>query len=265
MKILNNQELHQLFAPVWCHEKIYITQDFGNPSTRYQTGFHTGVDIRNYNWLLGDDTFAPIDGEVIEVSKSTLTGWTTVIESILGEVRFTAEILHTRKPNVLKGDRVMKGEFIAKSGIILTPNQWWTAPHTHLEFIAWYEAEEGGWKPNYENGFAGRIHPIEVIDGITDIAELEGKDVKTMSSSDVYNIRDGMRYKYADEVSYSAQGRVFARDLLVISDHTMSRMSVGGVSKIDYDKNEALITKQLLGLLEHNPNRAKELKEKHYE
>lgn len=268
MKVLTTKEIRKVIRPIWHQDHIQITQKFGNKSDRYSSGFHTGVDTAVFDRIVGEELKSPFDGIIQEVSFDYRTGWKTIFDSgplNVNGVGFKLEWmhLHTRKPFVSVGDRVRQGDIFAKAGIVLTPNRYWTGQHTHTEILLRYRVD-GGWLPDYNNGYLGRINPQELIEGYGDIAELQGKDIKSSLNPDVFLINGNKRYKYPDEAVYSAKGRIFGRDLYTVNQSTMAQFQYGGEVEIDFEKNEAAVTKQLLGLLKNNPKRAEELLNKYF-
>lgn len=268
-KIRKGLDLHQY------KDDMRITQHFKTPSTRYTIGYHTGLDVGENNRMSGDNLYAPFDG-VVTFGKSWAgwnIGWQVQVESdpiTIDGIRFVLRVnyVHTRGKGYFKdGDKVKKGDVVDKSGGWFRINAFWTGPHTHIEMMPRYDngdKDPHSWQPNWQNGSIGFEDPLAFLAPTYTMAELEGKDVKLKDSPIVYLIVSGKRFSYPDEVAYSARGRVFARDLLTISSYDMDRFPYAGILGIDYEKNEALVAKQLLGLLADNPTRAKELKKKYF-
>lgn len=100
-----------------------ITQQYGNKSARYVSGYHTGIDI---GCITGSPIFAAHDG-IVEFS-----GWNGVYGNEV-RLRYNGSLItsyhHMSRTAVYKGDQVSAGKVL---GYIGSTGQS-TGPHLHFE------------------------------------------------------------------------------------------------------------------------------------
>lgn len=256
---------------------IRITQEFGaaKNSKRYGIFGHTGVDVGEQDRLHGDNLYAPFDGRVISARNwlGSKVGWQFLMESEIYEidgVKFVLRLgyMHTRGKSPFKNnDKVKRGDVVDISGGIFIKNLMWTGQHTHISLQPRYETQDSRtlyWQPNWFNGYNGYIDPMIFMRKNYLISDLEGKDIKLKNNPDVYLVKNGRKFKYPDEVVYSAQERFFEEHLIEIDQYTFDQIPYGGTLEIDYSKVSAKITKQVLKLVMDNPKRARELFKRYF-
>lgn len=260
-------KLREAFNPIWFTDNVYITGDYGVSRPELYWGVHRGVDTRIFNRMFGDDHYAPFKGKVTEIGYYELIGWGITIQSdtkvVDGqECYIRATFLHTKKPTAEKGQMLQKGEVWGKGGIILRNwTAYWRGIHTHTQFIPHYKDEVGNFHPDWGNGFGGAIDPVKFIEG--DIGDYEGLDIKTADQPEVYQVINGERYLYLDEVEFSANGRLFT-EMKIVSGATMERIPYANQSVGIPNNHVARVVKQITGLAAGDPNRIKSLNKKHY-
>jgi len=105
--------------------------------------YHAGLDIPN---PIGTPVYAPADGTVEKIKVSRQGGRTVVLDHGRG---ITTRYAHLSKILVLKGDRIRKGQEIAKVGNTGKS----TSPHLH------YEVRVHGFPIDPRRNLLGQKHP----------------------------------------------------------------------------------------------------------
>ncbi len=108
---------------------------------------HKGIDIAAPK---GTNVYAPGNGKVIEIKRKGGYGKEIVIDHSYG---YTSRYAHLSKILVFKGQRVQRGEIIAKVGSTGLS----TAPHLH------YEIRVNNQAINPENYFYADIDPVDYL------------------------------------------------------------------------------------------------------
>lgn len=108
-----------------------VTSGYGTPRT-YRSGVHKGVDIRAKK---GDPVYAPFDGVVISVNKTTSGNGGRSVTIVSSDKSTKVFLCHFSSVNVTVGQKVVKDQVIAKVGGSGQgfENRW--APHLHLEVM----------------------------------------------------------------------------------------------------------------------------------
>ena len=107
----------------WPTKSVYITSYYGWRTIFGSRSFHYGIDLRA---AVGTAIYAADGGEVIYVGTQNGYGKLIQIKHDNGDVTYYA---HLNSFSVKKGDRVYKGQLIAKSGQTGRV----TGPHLHFE------------------------------------------------------------------------------------------------------------------------------------
>ena len=107
----------------WPTKSVYITSYYGWRTIFGSRSFHYGIDLRA---AVGTSIYAADGGEVIYVGTQNGYGKLIQIKHDNGDVTYYA---HLNSFSVKKGDRVYKGQLIAKSGQTGRV----TGPHLHFE------------------------------------------------------------------------------------------------------------------------------------
>ena len=107
----------------WPTKSVYITSDWGWRVINGTRGFHYGIDLRA---AVGTAIYAADGGKVTFVGTSGNYGKLIKIQHDNGDVTYYA---HLSAYSVKTGDRVYKGQLIAKSGATGRV----TGPHLHFE------------------------------------------------------------------------------------------------------------------------------------
>ena len=127
-KIVNNMEMKEQFLPTgFPTKKGYISSDYGNrknPLSK-KMHFHKGIDIAH---KMETDIFSLAAGEVIFSGKKYGYGNVVEISHLNG---YTTKYAHNNRNLVKKGEKIKKGQIIAKMGS--TGHS--TGPHIHLEVL----------------------------------------------------------------------------------------------------------------------------------
>lgn len=112
-----------------------ITSPYGwrkSPFGGRAQSFHDGIDIAND---VGTDIVAAADGEVIFSGYQAVYGRTVIIDHGYG---FTTKYAHNSALLVEKGDKVKKGDVIAKLGSTGRS----TGPHLHFTVMKWGNTQD---------------------------------------------------------------------------------------------------------------------------
>lgn len=119
------QQGHELgqYGDLWWVPGGRYSQAYGNTNSRYEYGYHDGVDIAV---PAGTGLAALTDGIVVYAGDSGSDGLRVGIKMPNGKVYYYG---HLSSINVQVGDRVGRGQVIARSGN--TGNS--TGPHVHFE------------------------------------------------------------------------------------------------------------------------------------
>lgn len=107
----------------WPTKSVYITSYYGWRTINGVRGYHYGIDLRA---AVGTSIYASDGGKVIFVGTASGYGKLIKIQHDNGDVTYYA---HLSSYSVKKGDRVYKGQLIAKSGATGRV----TGPHLHFE------------------------------------------------------------------------------------------------------------------------------------
>ncbi|MBQ9117429.1 MAG: peptidoglycan DD-metalloendopeptidase family protein [Clostridia bacterium] len=107
----------------WPTKSIYITSRYGWRTVFGKREYHYGIDLRA---AVGTSIYAADGGEVIYVGTQSGYGKLIQIRHDNGDLTYYA---HLNSFSVKKGDRVYKGQLIAKSGQTGRV----TGPHLHFE------------------------------------------------------------------------------------------------------------------------------------
>ncbi|MBQ9116359.1 MAG: peptidoglycan DD-metalloendopeptidase family protein, partial [Clostridia bacterium] len=107
----------------WPTKNVYITSNYGWRTVFGKREYHYGIDLRA---SVGTSIYAADGGKVIYVGTSGGYGKLIKIQHDNGDVTYYA---HLNSYSVKKGDRVYKGQLIAKSGKTGRV----TGPHLHFE------------------------------------------------------------------------------------------------------------------------------------
>ena len=107
----------------WPTKNVYITSKFGWRTIFGSRSYHYGIDLRA---AVGTSIYAADGGEVIFVGTQNGYGKLIQIKHDNGDLTYYA---HLNSFSVSKGDRVYKGQLIAKSGQTGRV----TGPHLHFE------------------------------------------------------------------------------------------------------------------------------------
>ena len=127
-KLVNNMEMKEQFLPTgFPSKKGYISSDYGNRENPFskKMHFHKGIDIAH---KMETDIFSLAAGEVIFSGKKYGYGNMVEISHLNG---YTTKYAHNNRNLVKKGEKVKKGQIIAKMGS--TGHS--TGPHIHLEVL----------------------------------------------------------------------------------------------------------------------------------
>ena len=127
-KIVNNMEMKEQFLPTgFPSKKGHISSDYGNRENPFskKMHFHKGIDIAH---KMETDIFSLAAGEVIFSGKKYGYGNMVEISHLNG---YTTKYAHNNRNLVKKGEKVKKGQIIAKMGS--TGHS--TGPHIHLEVL----------------------------------------------------------------------------------------------------------------------------------
>ncbi len=130
-------------------DNTYLSSSYGyrlHPILR-KYRMHRGIDIAA---PVGTPVYAPGDGKVVEIKKKGGYGKEIVIDHGFG---YSTRYAHLSKILVYKGQRVKRGDIIAKVGNTGLS----TAPHLH------YEVRRNGAAINPENYFYADIDPKDYI------------------------------------------------------------------------------------------------------
>lgn len=126
-KVKNDQNYFRRLPNLWpCEGEISST--FGwrdSPFGGRNEGFHDGIDIANYS---GTEVVAAGDGRVIFAGWKPVYGRTIVIDHGEG---LTTKYAHNSSLSVEEGDRIKKGQLIAKMGSSGRS----TGPHLHFTVL----------------------------------------------------------------------------------------------------------------------------------
>ena len=91
-----------------------------------------------------------------------------------------------------------------------------------------------------------------------------GKAIMTQDDVRVYVVSGGQKHLFLDEFVFWSKGFVFS-EIEEIAKEEMEIIPQGDDSQFDYDKKwEIKVVKDMLGMLENNPARAKELSQKYF-
>lgn len=107
----------------WPLSSVTVTSSYGNRYLNGKYGFHLGVDLRASS---GTNVYAADGGKVVYAAWNGSYGYLIKIQHDNGDQTYYA---HLSKISVSAGNRVYKGQIIAKSGA--TGNV--TGPHLHFE------------------------------------------------------------------------------------------------------------------------------------
>lgn len=107
----------------WPLSSVTVTSSYGNRYLNGKYGFHLGVDLRASS---GTSVYSADGGKVVYAGYNGSYGYLIKIEHDNGDMTYYA---HLSKISVSVGNRVYKGQIIAKSGA--TGNV--TGPHLHFE------------------------------------------------------------------------------------------------------------------------------------
>ena len=127
-KLVNNMEMKEQFLPTgFPSKKGYISSDYGNRENPFskKMHFHKGIDIAH---KIETDIFSLAAGEVIFSGNKYGYGKIVEISHLNG---YTTRYAHNNRNLVKKGEKVKKGQIIAKMGS--TGHS--TGPHIHLEVL----------------------------------------------------------------------------------------------------------------------------------
>ena len=127
-KLVNNMEMKEQFLPTgFPSKKGYISSDYGNRENPFSKKmyFHKGIDIAH---KMETDIFSLAAGEVIFSGKKYGYGNVVEISHLNG---YTTKYAHNNRNLVKKGEKIKKGQIIAKMGS--TGHS--TGPHIHLEVL----------------------------------------------------------------------------------------------------------------------------------
>ena len=127
-KLVNNMEMKEQFLPTgFPSKKGYISSDYGNRENPFskKIHFHKGIDIAH---KMETDIFSLAAGEVIFSGKKYGYGNMVEISHLNG---YTTKYAHNNRNLVKKGEKVKKGQIIAKMG----STRHSTGPHIHLEVL----------------------------------------------------------------------------------------------------------------------------------
>jgi hypothetical protein len=104
---------------------LSVSQAYHNPSKRYKTGYHTGID---YATPVGTPVYSAIGGEVVQVQDTGKSGYgkSVLIRDADGTYALYG---HLSQIFVQQGQQIPTGANIARSGN--TGNS--TGPHLHFE------------------------------------------------------------------------------------------------------------------------------------
>lgn len=107
----------------WPTKSVYITSHYGWRTIFGERSFHYGIDLRA---AVGTSIYAADGGEVTFVGSQSGYGKLIIIRHDNGDLTYYA---HLNSFSVKKGERVYKGQLIAKSGKTGRV----TGPHLHFE------------------------------------------------------------------------------------------------------------------------------------
>ena len=127
-KLVNNMEMKEQFLPTgFPSKKGYISSDYGNRENPFskKMHFHKGIDIAH---KIETDIFSLAAGEVIFSGNKYGYGKIVEISHLNG---YTTRYAHNNRNLVKKGEKVKKGQIIAKMG----SSGHSTGPHIHLEVL----------------------------------------------------------------------------------------------------------------------------------
>ena len=127
-KLVNNMEMKEQFLPTgFPSKKGYISSDYGNRENPFskKMHFHKGIDIAH---KIETDIFSLAAGEVIFSGNKYGYGKIVEISHLNG---YTTRYAHNNRNLVKKGEKVKKGQIIAKMGA----SGHSTGPHIHLEVL----------------------------------------------------------------------------------------------------------------------------------
>jgi murein DD-endopeptidase MepM/ murein hydrolase activator NlpD len=114
-----------------------ITTPYNKKGKMWKSGFHTGVDFAVPE---GTEIVATVDGKVLVNNWGKAYGTQLVVECKVNEKKVWMIYAHLSKLLVKTGDKIIKGQAIAKSGN--TGNS--SGPHLHFEVrnnIRWSAGE----------------------------------------------------------------------------------------------------------------------------
>ena len=126
--VVNNMEMKEQFLPTgFPSKKGYMSSDYGNRKDPFskKTHFHKGIDIAH---KIETDIISLAAGEVIFSGNKYGYGNVVVISHLNG---YTTKYAHNNRNIVKKGEKVKKGQIIAKMGS--TGHS--TGSHIHLEVL----------------------------------------------------------------------------------------------------------------------------------
>ncbi len=175
------------------------------------------------------------------------------LEAVLG---------HLDSYQVELGQEVKKGAKIAKSD---NTGKYTTGPHLHFG-VRYLKQQNGGWYAQFkDNGYLGYIDPMPLIDLKENLMAYDGKIVYGQGQNQIgarhYYVKDGEFYWIEDEVAFSCGDFLFEEAVPIGIGLFPESIKT---YKIDYDKRQTKVVKQLLGLLKDNPKRAKQLFTKYF-
>lgn len=132
-----------------------ITQGFSNPNVPFaQYGPHNGIDFKANT---GTAVYAADEGAVEFEGWGQKHSWMLQPAGIcvlINHIGSYAGYAHLSSTVVNKGDKVTKGQLIGYVGSTGAA----TGPHLHFEMLPL--------KPNFKNGYGGRIDPTQYMENI---------------------------------------------------------------------------------------------------